>query len=259
MTKKVSPYVITILCFIILTTNICAADTKTGNWNFNETTGLVNMPTARTIEPCTVSLFIRIARLGKDAPLKKKSQTSDPGQHTGTIWDSDWWIDSNGDRGLLASPFKNIEFSLMNIHSYTLTPVVGAKWVFAEETDTMPALAAGAHNITSINENINVRNKEVRDANSKIAPFIVASKSFFEEDILDLSVGIGAGRFRNRVFYGGELFLDKNKVFSAVGEYDGNISSYGIKFCPYKSRWDFGIFMQDVDNPGFTVNYQIKY
>lgn len=217
------------------------------------------MPTARTIDLRTIKLYIRMAKLGKNPPLKKKSQSEHPGSSTGTPWDSDWWIDNNGDRGLLISPFKNFELGLMNLHSYTLEPTVSAKWVAISESDRFPAIAVGANNLTSVEEDSNVKNKEVRDKNSEVAPFIVASKTFFPGKWLDLSVGFGGGRFRERVFYGGEAFLDKKKIWSAVGEYDGNISSYGIKIRPYKSRWDFGAFMQDVDSPGVTINYTIKY
>ncbi|MCD4784212.1 MAG: YjbH domain-containing protein [Candidatus Eremiobacteraeota bacterium] len=236
-----------------------ARENRTGNWNFNETTGLINIPTARTIEARTIKLSIRMARMGKNPPLKKKDQSPNPGSFTGTPLDSDWWIDNNGDRVFLISPFKNFELSLMNMHSYTITPSVGVKWVAINEKKNWPALAIGANNMTGVEEDSNVKSKEVRDANSKVAPFIVASKTFFENKDLDLTVGIGGGRFRKRVFYGGEFFIDKRKIFSAVGEYDGNISSYGIKIRPYKSRWDFGAFMQDVDSPGVTINYKIIY
>ena len=236
-----------------------ARENKTGNWNFNETTGLINMPTARTIQARTIKFYIRMAKMGKNAPLKNKNQSTDPGPSTGKPWDSDWWIDNNGDRGLLWSPFKNAEIGLMNIHSYTITPSVSAKWVVLNEKKGMPALAIGAHNINQVEEDSNVDNKEVEKVNGEVAPFVVASKSFFKDKNLDLSVGFGGGRFRNRVFYGGEYFLDKKKVWSALGEFDGNIYSYGIKYRPFKSRWEFGAFMQDVDSPGVSFNYKLIY
>jgi len=260
--SKIQNIIIFIFIFavILLSSTIAAArENRTGNRNFNETTGLINMPTARTIESRTIKLFIRMARMGKNSPLKKKSQSSNPGSSTGSPLDSDWWIDNNGDRGLLFSPLKKFEIGLMNLHSYNLTPTVSAKWAPIKETSCFPALAIGIHNINKVEEDSNVKNREVRDANGKVAPFIVASKAFFKDKNLDLSLGYGGGRFRNRIFYGGEVFLDKKRILSAVGEYDGNITSYGIKFRPYKSRWDFGAFMQDVDSPGITINYRIIY
>jgi len=257
--KFIAIFVIISAIFFLSPFFTYARENRTGNWNFNETTGLINIPTARTIEARTIKFSIRMARMGKNPPLKRRSQSPDPGAFTGTPLDSDWWIDNNGDRTLLISPFKNFELSLMNLHSYTLTPSVGAKLVALNEKRNFPAVAIGAHNITGVKEDDNIKSREVRDANSEIAPFIVASKTFFKDKKLDLSVGFGGGRFRNRVFYGGEFFLDKRKIFSAVGEYDGNITSYGIKIRPYKSRWDFGAFMQDVDSPGVTINYKIIY
>ena len=235
-----------------------ARENKTGNWNFNETTGLINIPSARSIQARTIKFYIRMAKMGEKAPLKNSSGEH-PGPSTGKPWDSDWWIDNNGDRGLLWSPYNNLELGLMNIHSYTLEPSVSAKWVCLNEKKYFPAVAIGVQNATGVEEDTNVNNKEVEDANSKAAPFIVASKSFFPDKNLDLTVGYGAGRFRNRVFYGGELFADKKKIWSVVGEFDGNIYSYGIKVRPHKSRWDFGAFMQDLDSPGITINYKLIY
>jgi hypothetical protein len=248
-----------LLFFAFVATIAFAKEDKTGNWNFNETTGLINMPTARTVDYRDIKLSIRLAKMGKKPPLKNRNDTNTPGSSTGSFLDSDWWIDNNGDRALLISPIRNMEFSFMNIHSYTLSPSIGAKWVCVKETDKFPAIAIGVQNATSAKEDSNVKSQEVIDANSKAAPFIVASKSLFEEKWLDLSVGYGDGRFRKRIFYGGEAFLDKRKTLSLVGEYDGNITSYGIKVKPFKSRWDFGAFMQDEDNVGLSINYTIKY
>lgn len=235
-----------------------ARENKTGNWNFNETTGVINIPSARSIQARTIKFYIRMAKMGQKAPLKKGGGEHS-GPSTGKPWDSDWWIDNNGDRGLLWAPWENIELGLMNIHSYTLEPSVSAKWVCLKEKKNFPAIAIGVQNATGVKEDTNVKNREVEAANSKAAPFITASKSFFPDENLDLTVGFGGGRFRNRVFYGGELFADKKKIWSLVGEFDGNIYSYGIKIRPYKSRWDFGAFMQDVDSPGININYKLIY
>ena len=232
---------------------------KTGNWNFNETTGLVNMPTARVQKYRTAKFSIRMAKLGKNPPLKNKSQSSNPGPSTGKFWDSDWWIDNDGDRRLLISPIRNVEINLMNVHSYSVSPILAAKWVAVTETKNRPAIAIGCHNIAGYDEDVNVEDPEVREANSKAAAFIVASKTFFKNECLDLSVGYGSGRFRERVFYGGELFLDRKHYFSAVGEYDGNVSAYGLKYRLPGDRWDFSFVIQDKNNPGFTFSYTIPW
>ncbi|MCE1248852.1 MAG: hypothetical protein LWY06_19615 [Firmicutes bacterium] len=242
-----------------LTVNAHAREDKTGNFNFNETTGLINMPTARTVDYRDIKLSVRMAKMGKKAPLKNKNQTNTPGPNSGSIFDSDWWIDNNGDRELVISPIRNIELSFMNIHSYTVSPVIGGKWVCVKESEKFPAIAIGIQNATAVKEDSNVHSQEVIDANSKVAPFIVASKSFFKDKWLDLSAGYGDGRFRKRIFYGGQAYMDKKKIWSLVGEFDGNIYSYGMKIKPYKSRWDFGAFVQNVENVGVTINYTIKY
>ena len=250
--------IISLALFLLVPPVAYAEDNRTGNWNFNETTGLINMPTARVQKYRTMKFSIRMAKLGKNPPLKHKHQSADPGPHTGTIWDSDWWIDNDGDRRLLISPVKNVEINIMNVHSYSIAPVVGAKWVAVNETDRFPAIAIGCHNITGYDEDLNVPDPEVRHFNSKAAPFITASKTFFN-DHLDLSVGYGHGRFRKRVFYGGELFLDKNHYLSAVGEFDGNIPAYGLKYRLPGDRWDFSYVIQDSKNHGFTFGYTIPW
>ncbi|MFP4498635.1 MAG: hypothetical protein ACLFQV_10525 [Vulcanimicrobiota bacterium] len=237
---------------------VLAKEDKTGNFNFNETTGIVNMPTARTIEYKTLNFAIRMAKLGKNPPLKHKWQTPTPGPFSGTPFDSDWWIDNDGDRRLLISPIRNVEFSFMNYHSQRLTPTLGAKWVVLPEKKSFPAIAIGANNILGDPEDATY-SQEVIDANSKIAPYIVASKRLGQNDMFDLSVGIGGGRFRRRVFYGGEVSLDKKHLLRAVGEYDGNVYSYGFKYTLPRGRWNFGLFLQDRDQPGFTFSYTMPW
>lgn len=232
---------------------------RTGNWNFNETTGLINIPTARTIKYRTLKVSIRMAKLGKNPPLKNKSQSNEPGPSTGRFWDSDWWIDNDGDRRLLISPVKNVEINMMNVHSYSVAPILAGKWVALPERKNFPAIAVGVQNATGYDEDINVKDPEVMRVNSKAAPFVVASKSFLKNDAVDLTVGYGGGRFRNRVFYGGEVFMDKKHLFSAMGEYDGNVYSYGIKYRLPNGRWDFGFVIQDKNNPGFTFSYTMPW
>lgn len=256
--KKIIIFLLICIFFISYSSVTFAKEDRTGNFNFSETTGLINMPTARTIKVKTGRIAIRMAKLGKYPPIKHKWQVPDPGPATGTPFDSDWWIWSDGDRQLLLCPFKNIEVSLMNIHSYQISPVISAKWVAFEEKKGFPSLAVGVNNIFKYKEDINYR-WEVQNANSKITPFLVASKRLGKDEILDLSVGFGGGKFRNRIFCGGELFFDKKHLLSAVGEYDGNIYSYGLKYRLPGDRWDFSFVIQDKNQPGFTFAYTIPW
>jgi len=250
------------LISLILFVFICPAYAKpdrTGNWNFNETTGLINIPSARIMKHKTAVIYIRMAKLGKRPPLKDKSQSSSPGPSTGKPWDSDWWIDNDGDRGLRISPIKNVELNFMNVHSYQLAPVVAGKVVVLEETKSLPAVTIGVQNVLSAKED-KAHSQEVQDANGKPAPFIAATKSIGSGDgFMDLTVGYGGGRFRNKIFYGGELFLDKKHYFSALGEYDGNVINYGVKYRLPGNRWDFGFFIEDKNQPGFTFSYTIPF
>lgn len=229
---------------------------RTGNFNFNETTGLVNIPNARILKYHTAKLYIRLAKLGKYPPDRKDSGNGDA--FYASPFDSDFFIWNDGDRGLLISPFKNFELNLMHVHSRKLTPVVAAKILLLKEGKHNPAVAVGVHNIFSRKED-SCYSKEVRDANSEPAPFVVATKSFGKRNELDLTVGYGGGRFRNHFFAGAEYFFDRNRNFSGIFEHDGNIYNYGIKYRAFKKRWEFGFFMQDLQEPGVTFNYTIPW
>ncbi len=248
-----------ILAFVILSGLYAFASKKpdkTGNFNFNETTGLCNIPTARLQAYKTVKIYIRMAKLGKYPPDRKNGNKGD--FTYASPLDSDFYIWNDGDRGARFSPFKRWEFNLMHAHSRKIVPVVAAKYLVFPETKYYPAVAVGAHNIFGYKEDAKY-SKEVRDANSKIAPFICATKSFGDNKELEITIGYGGGRFRNHPFGGAELFFDKNHRFSGIFEYDGNIYNYGIKYRMPGGRWDFGFFMQDWQEPGITFNYTIPW
>jgi hypothetical protein len=232
-------------------------DDRTGNWNFNETTGLINIPNARTIEYRKAEFSIRLAKIAKHAPYKKKEDAPGGGPATGSIFDSDWWFWNDGDRRVLFSPAPNFEINLMNIRSNKTTPIIGLKFVAIPETDHFPAIAAGIHNANMFEEDAGT--SELRWINSKAAPFVVATKSFFKGGAVELTAGFGGGRFRRRVFYGGEVFMDARHRLSAMGEYDGNISSYGLKYRMPGSRWEFGAVLQDGRHPGATFSYKMPW
>lgn len=231
---------------------------RTGAFSFNETTGLINMPTARTADYKTMMISIRLAKVGMNPPIKHKWQDSgQAGIFTGTPLDSDWWMYCDGDRRLLASPIRNFEINLMNIRSQHLTPIIAAKVVALEESKYIPAFAIGIHNAFRADDDL--ARGELKTINSRPAPFAVVSKSFGSSKFLDLSAGYGGGRFRKRIFYGGEAFFDKKHYISAVGEYDGNIYSYGLKYRLPGGRWNFGAFMQDKTKLGLSFSYVIPW
>jgi hypothetical protein len=248
-----------ILALLLLSAKISPAGEvdKTGGFNYSETSGIINVPNARTIDYRTAVLSLRLTKMGKYPPIKHKWQDPKGGVLTGTPLDSDWWIYCDGDRRALISPFRNTEINLMHIRSQQVMPIIGVKYVPVQETDKFPAIAVGVHNIFGMKDNL--ARGGIKEINKKPSPFISASKTFGSNDNLDLTVGYGGGRFRNRVFYGGELSLDKNHWLRAAGEYDGNVVSYGLKYRLPRTRWEFGAFLQDRDNLGVTFNYTMPW
>jgi hypothetical protein len=257
--KPVSAFLalIAILLFLSTGISIAGADGKTGGFNYSETSGIINVPNARTIDFRTAVLSLRLSSVGRHRPIKHKWQDPSGGIFTGTPFDSDWWIYCDGDRRALISPIRNLEVNLMHIRSQQVLPVVGIKYAAIQETERYPAVAVGIHNIFGMEDNL-ARGK-IYDINKKPTPFVTASKRFGENDNFDLTVGYGGGRFRNRFFYGGELSLDRNHWLRAVGEYDGNIVSYGLKYRLPRTRWEFGAFLKDRDDLGITFNYTMPW
>jgi hypothetical protein len=263
MKYRINVLIIVLTALFCLLSYQAFAEDKTGNWNFNETTGLVNMPTARTLDYRSVKFSIGMAKLGEHPPLKHRWQAVNPGPFTGTPLDSDWWIDSDSDRRLLISPIRNVELGFMNYHSQELTPTCSAKWVAIPEKKNFPAIAIGIQNAFASKEDdgssvYDPYPPDIQKYNSMRAPFIVASKYFGKNDMLDLTIGYGGGRFRNHVIYGGELFMDKKHLFSAVGEYNGNTYCYGLKYRFPKGRWNLGLVMQNTQ-PGFEFGYTMPW
>lgn len=246
MSMRVIPFAIFLYFLALLTLSPAKADQsgldQAGSWNFCETTGLISIPTAKVEEGHHMTLYIRMAKLGQAPPKKGRSGDPNEGFAGGTPFDSDWWIDNDGDRGLIWGVFKNFELGAMNIHSYTLGPTIGIKYLLREDRGGFPAVAVGAHNIFRYHEDSEyfAANPELT-INSETAPFIVATKSLGDPSVVDLTAGFGSGRFRKRLFYGGELHL--GKTFSAIGEYDGRFTSFGIKarFSP----WQIFVCFQD--------------
>jgi hypothetical protein len=250
-------FLIILFCLMSSGVSLAGADGKTGGFNYSETSGIINVPNARAIDYRTAVLSVRLSSVGKHPPIKHQWQDPGGGVFTGTPFDSDWWIYCDGDRRALISPVRNLEVNLMHIRSQQKVPVFAAKFVAFQETDTLPAVAVGIHNMFGWEDCL--AKGEVKRINSKPAPFIAASKRFGSNDNLDLTVGYGGGRFRNRFFYGGELSLDRNHWLRAVGEYDGNIVSYGLKYRLPRTRWEFGAFLKDKDDLGVTFNYTMPW
>lgn len=203
-------------------------------FNWNQTTGLVNIPIARSLP--------RGAFYGA-FDFKAK--------HFQDLFGSEF-LAGGGDKGngsfhLMFSPIKNVEIGIMGLHDVNRDGNVNTlsrflrvppaqsfstaiKWVVAEETQDMPSIAVGVENLTYPYPKSNGRDEAIPYKGIREKGFYaVASKSFpVGDQLLSLHLGAGAGRFNNRPFGGLEYTFDNG--FAFLGEYDGNQATYGMRY-----------------------------
>lgn len=216
---------------------------EVGDFNFNETTGLINIPVARVAPAGSVQLSLGAHAIGgKGSPFG--------------IDVDDKFFDNDGTVRLIAGLPGRVEVSIMGLHGGIFKNnqyVFGAKWLAVPDAPDHPAFAVG---IQSINNSPQPNNPHPASFDTPSA-FGVVSHSIPLNDsgmALDLHAGLGTGRLRNG-FAGGELHFTPQ--FSMVGEYDGTVESAGFRFTP-STRFEILTTAQFQDKVkfGFLLSYR---
>lgn len=194
---------------------------KNGDYDFNETTGLINIPVARTLPPNALWAGVGLAKYGGARNDQK-----------GTV-NSDFLFGPNdGTMHLMWGVLPGFEVSAMFLHgplSGDPGVVYGAKLLLNRETKSFPCIAIGVQNMFASNDNPPDPQNLEPPWFAQRSLFAVASKTIPIGKIpVDLHVGWGTGRFSSRIFYGGEVKFIKD--FSVIGEYDGIQPNYGVRY-----------------------------
>ncbi len=191
------------------------ADGAVGDFNFNETTGLINIPVARVVPAGGVQLSVNSMIL--------------PGAPTPVGIDFDEPFNNDGSIKVVGGLPGRVEISAMALHGGFFKNnrhVFGVKWLAVEDAPNHPGFAVGVQSLNSAPQDSNPHPERFNDPSF----FGVVSHSFPINDsgmALDLHAGMGTGRL-NRGFAGGEFHVTPN--FSIMGETDGTIESAGFRF-----------------------------
>ncbi len=232
---------LTLLC--CLTSASCFADGAVGDYNYNETTGLINIPVARVQPAGGIQVSIGASHLGSG------------GKPTGIDFD-EIFGGNDGTIKFIGGLPGNVEVSAMALHGGVFANnrwVFGAKWLAVPDGEDHPGFAIGVQSLNSGP----VNGVSPPPGFGTPSAFGVVSHGFKLNDDglgLDLHAGIGTGRLR-RGFAGGELHFTPN--FSIMGETDGTIESAGFRFT-VNNRFDFMTVaqFQDPVRFGFLFNYR---
>ncbi len=191
------------------------ADGAVGDFNFNETTGLINIPVARVVPAGGVQLSVNSMIL--------------PGAPTPVGIDFDEPFNNDGSIKVVGGLPGRVEISAMALHGGFFRNnrhVFGVKWLAVEDAPNHPGFAVGVQSLNSAPQDSNPHPARFDDPSF----FGVVSHSFPINEsgmALDLHAGMGTGRL-NRGFAGGEFHFTPN--FSIMGETDGTIESAGFRF-----------------------------
>ncbi|MEW6277009.1 MAG: hypothetical protein AB1758_00200 [Candidatus Eremiobacterota bacterium] len=196
-----------------------------GDFNFNETTGLINIPVARVAPAGSVQLAIGIHDIGN-------------GNAASSLDIDEFGVGTDGNGRIIAGLPGRVEVSIMPLHGGYFRNnhyVFGVKWLAVPDAPDHPAFAVGVQSLNSdAPESPAVPARKQNDPAHFDVPsfFGVVSHSLPLNDsgmALDLHAGLGTGRLRNG-FAGGEFHL--NPVVSVLGETDGTVQSAGLRFQP---------------------------
>lgn len=226
-----------------------------GDYDFNETTGLLNIPVARTLAPGAFWGGFSFAKYGGATPDTPHTLNADFvfGPNDGTMW-MQYGVVPGFE---VSAMFEHGPFSGGPGRPFTANPGVdiGAKYLVMDETDSLPAIAIGCQNMTALVDHPDFGSHALPQYNDRSA-FVVASKTVDLGDLpVDLHVGYGDGRFSYRIFYGGEIHISKE--FSAIGEFDGVLTNVGLRYVPDWMDNRFRLtFMIQQSYPAFQFGYQ---
>lgn len=197
-----------------------------GNFNFNETTGLINIPIARVAKAATIKFSAQMAAFNRAG----NGAGGTTGRGINDI--DDGLFSSDGSfRGIFGLG-KGLEASyyVLNGSANPTDATYGFKWLAVEGTDEHPGFAVGVQSL-----NAGTRPSNPHPTHFNPASFFgVMSHSFALDDdgkAIDLHAGIGTGRLRNG-FFGMEFHF--NDQWSVMAEHDGTIQSVGLRIVPHE-------------------------
>lgn len=232
------------------------------DFKWNQTTGLINIPIARVVKAGTV-----FGAFNFNGTSRK--------QDIFDIFSSEFIVDANGDQAngsfnFIFSPFDRFEVGIQGLHNAirgegntnSLKQIlhfppaefwsVGAKYLVKEEGKKSPAIAVGVENLRyPVGE-------PGREPDGFRSPgwYAVATKSYDLNPNLAINLhgGYGTGRFKDRPFAGAELAMANGLGF--MGEYDGKLFNYGLRYTGLKNfRFTVG-FSEGV--PAMQMGYQFN-
>lgn len=225
------------------------ANGDVGDFNFNETTGLINIPAARVAPEWSLQLSPQFQGVGRTL--------SGPNGYKGPAGFKDLDDSFGGNdgsfRGILGLPGR-VELSAMALHGNVNSLVFGGKWLAIEDADDHPAFAVGVQSIRTHLDEVRAHPANFDDPSF----FGVVGHTFKLNDdglALELQVGWGSGRLKNG-FVGGEVHITKN--VSLIGEYDGTIRSAAIRITPHP-RWEIMPAVQFQSNQQVHVGLSVSY
>jgi hypothetical protein len=225
---------------------------KVGDFNFNETTGLINIPVARVQPTGSIQASVQAQDIGRGKP------ESLAGTSLQNVNLDDAFVRNDGSFRVIWGAAKNIEVSGMLLHGGLHRSIYGFKWLAVPGGDRKIAFAVGAQSIGMKNEN-NLSTGGAREPLNFTKPgvFGVASYTTPLNDTgmsLDLHAGIGTQRLKNP--FGGVEFHFSPQI-SVIGEHDGTINSVGMRLTPDR-RWDvlFAAQLQKQTRFGLALSYR---
>lgn len=204
-------------------------------FNWNATTGLINIPIARTLRPGAFFGAFDFKSRNVQSLFGSEFLASGTDGNSGDL--------GNGSFHFMFSPLRNFEVGVLGLHDVNRGGNVNSlgrllkippakdfstalKLVVMEEDENLPSIAVGVENLT------HPRNGD-SEPNARFFQqgfYAVASKSFpiDENQIVSVHLGAGTGRFQNRPFGGIEYALDNG--LALLAEYDGFRSAFGVRY-----------------------------
>ena len=202
-------------------TGSVSAKGEVGDFNYNETTGIINIPAARVAPAGSFQWTEQIQALMRG----QRDFSYNPS-------DYDDFLYNDGDTKFLWGAGGGLEFSLMLLHAGTQAPVFGVKWEAVADAEDHPAFAIGAQSLDVRPQPVNPHPPQWDHGTF----FGVLGHWFpLNEDGMgfELQAGIGTGRLAHG-FFGGQFHFSRELALAA--EYDGTIKSAAIKWYP-NDRW----------------------
>ena len=231
-----------------LLTQPCWANGDVGDFNFNETTGLINIPAALVAPEWSLQISPQFQGLGRT--LSQPGSTA--GRGFGDLDDSFSGNDGSF-RGIIGLPGR-VELSITALHGNINTLVYGAKWLAIPDSEDFPGFAIG---VQSVGAHPDVARPHPSHFDTPSYFGVFGHRWDLNDDGMgvELHGGWGTGRL-NRGFVGTEFHFDK--MFSLIGEYDGTIESAALRIKP-DDRWEVMPALQFQSHNQVHVGLSVSY